>query len=234
VLYVGQVLDMRLLAAILFLAGTMAGQELEDARDQQDRAALEKQIASLRAAAEKEPSSASAHYKLALAQSYLSEVALELRDRSQAKTSAEAGLHAARRAVELKPDDAEHHRILGTLCGQVIPANVLAGLRYGRCALDSIKQALEINPKSSNAWLSRGVGNYYLPESFGGGVNLAIEDFRKAIQLNPKSADAHLWLGIALRKAGHNSEARKALERSVELNPRRNWTRQQLEKTPAR
>jgi tetratricopeptide (TPR) repeat protein len=133
----------------------------------------------------------------------------------------------------LKPDDAENHRILGTLCGQVIPANVLAGLRYGRCALDSIKKALEIDPKSSNVWLSRGVGNYYLPESFGGGVKLAIDDFQKAIRLNAKSADAHLWLGIALRKAGRNAEARKALARSIELNPRRLWTRQQLEKTPA-
>lgn len=224
---------MRLFVAVLFLIGAVAGQELEDARDRQDREALERQISNLRSTAENQSANASAHYRLALAQSYLSEVALELRDRNQARISAEAGMQAARRAVELKPDDSENHRILGTLCGQVIPANVLAGLRYGRCALDSITRALEINPKSSNAWLSRGVGNYYLPESFGGGVNLAIEDFQKAIQLNPKSADAHLWLGIALRKAERNSEARKALTRSIELNPRRNWTRQQLEKTPA-
>ena len=225
---------MRLFTTVLLVgAAVAAGQELEDSRDRQDREALEKQIAILRGAAEKQSSSAAAQYRLALAQSYLSEVALELRDRDQAKTSAEAGMDAARRAVDLNPDDAENHRILGTLCGQVIPANVLAGLRYGRCALDSIKKALEIDPKSSNAWLSRGVGNYYLPESFGGGVKLAIEDFQKAIQLNAKSADAHLWLGIALRKAGRNSEARKALARSIELNPRRLWTRQQLEKTPA-
>jgi tetratricopeptide (TPR) repeat protein len=225
---------MRLFTTVLLLATAVAAaQDLEDSRDQQDREALEKQIAILRAAAEKQSSNAAAQYKLALAQSYLSEVALELRDRNQAKTSAEAGMDAARRAVDLKPDDAENHRILGTLCGQVIPANVLAGLRYGRCALDSIKKALEIDPKSSNVWLSRGVGNYYLPESFGGGVKLAIDDFQKAIRLNAKSADAHLWLGIALRKAGRNAEARKALARSIELNPRRLWTRQQLEKTPA-
>jgi tetratricopeptide (TPR) repeat protein len=225
---------MRLFTTVLLLATAVAAaQDLEDSRDQQDREALEKQIAILRAAAEKQSSNAAAQYKLALAQSYLSEVALELRDRNQAKTSAEAGMDAARRAVDLKPDDAENHRILGTLCGQVIPANVLAGLRFGRCALDSIKKALEIDPKSSNVWLSRGVGNYYLPESFGGGVKLAIDDFQKAIRLNAKSADAHLWLGIALRKAGRNAEARKALARSIELNPRRLWTRQQLEKTPA-
>ena|SRR5688572_19782558 len=224
---------MRRLFFFVLFTGLVAGSELEDARDRQDRAALEKSIAALQATASAQPANAAAQYRVALAQSYLSEIALELRDKSLARAGAEAGMSAAKRALEIKPDDAEYHRILGTLCGQVIPANVLAGLRYGRCALDSIKKAIELNPKSSNAWLSRGVGNYYLPESFGGGVKLAIADFEKAIQLNPKSADAHLWLGIALRKAGRNPDARKALSRSVELNPKRVWTRQQLEKTPA-
>ncbi len=225
---------MNVLAAVALLAmpGT-ALVEVEQARDRQDRPGIEKGIAELRAVAEKQPGSAEAHYLLALAQSYLSQVALELRDKNQAKGAAEAGIAAAQRAVELKPGDAENHRILGTLCGQVIPANVLAGLRYGRCALDSIKKAIDMDPRSSNAWLSRGVGNYYLPESFGGGVNLAIADFEKAIQLDAKSAEAHLWLGIALRKAGRNGDARKAIARSLELNPRRIWAKQQLDRTPA-
>jgi tetratricopeptide (TPR) repeat protein len=221
--------------AILFFTSILyiRAAELEDARDRQDRPALEKAIAELAGAAQKQPGDASSQYRLALAQSYLSEVALELKDKGQAKSSAEAGIAAARKAAELKPNEAENHRILGTLCGQVIPANVLAGMRYGRCALDSIKKAIDLDPKSSNAWLSKGVGNYYLPESFGGGIALAISDFEKAIQLNSKSADAHMWLGIALRKAGRNAEARKALARSVELNPNRIWAKQQLEKTPA-
>jgi Flp pilus assembly protein TadD len=42
-----------------------------------------------------------------------------------------------------------------------------------------------------------------------------------------------LWLGLALRKSGRNGEARKAFARSLELNPRRVWAKQQLEKTPA-
>jgi Flp pilus assembly protein TadD len=51
--------------------------------------------------------------------------------------------------------------------------------------------------------------------------------------LNPGAAEAHLWLGIALRKARRNAEARKAIARSLELNPDRTWAKQQLEKTPA-
>ena len=95
-----------------------------------------------------------------------------------------------------------------------------------------MSRALELDGKAALNWVSRGVGNYYLPPMFGGGVDKAIADFRKAIQLDAKSAEAHLWLGIALRKQGSIVEARQALEKSLALNPARTWARQQLEKTP--
>jgi Tfp pilus assembly protein PilF len=169
-----------------------------------------------------------------VAQLYLAEVAMELKDKNQARSAAESGIVAARKAVGLEANNSEYHRILGTLCGQVIPANVLLALKYGRCAQDSINKAVELDPKSANAYLSRGVGNYYLPPQFGGGVEQASKDFEKAIQLNPKSAEAYLWLGIAQRKLNRNAAARKSLERAVELNPNRIWAKQQLDKTPAR
>lgn len=214
-----------------FLGLLAFADDLTKARDAQDRPSLEKQIATLRAAAK--PADAASQYRLALAQSYLAEVAQELRDKGQVKSAAEAGMDAAKKAIALKPDSAEYNRLLGTLCGQVIPANVLSGLKYGRCAQDSVTQALKLDPKLAEAHVARGVGNYYLPSSFGGGVELAIKDFEKAIQLAPKSSDAHLWLGIALRKAGKNADARKALQKALDLNPARIWAKQQLEKTPA-
>ena len=114
----------------------------------------------------------------------------------------------------MKPDSAEYQRILGTLCGQMVSSNSLAGLKYGKCALDSVNKAIELDPKSSMAYLSHGVGNYYLPQAFGGGMDLAIKDFRKAIELNPKNADAWLWLGVALRRANQPAEAQKAFAQS--------------------
>ena len=215
------------------LAAPLNAGELEAARDRQDRVALERKIAELAIAAVRQPNYAEAHYKLALAQSHLAEVALELRDKNMAKNVAEAGIKSAERAVALRPNSSEFNRLLGTLCGQVIPANVLSGLRYGKCAQDSVAKAIQLDPKSSMAHVSRGVGNYYLPPALGGGPELAIKDFEKAIQLKPDNAEAQLWLGIALRKLNRNAEARKAFSRSLELNPGRAWARQQLEKTPA-
>jgi tetratricopeptide (TPR) repeat protein len=218
-------------AVALLAVGSPA---LETARDTQDRAALERLANDAKATAAKQSNDASAHYKAALAWSYLAEVALEQRDKGVAARAAENGIALARKAVELNAKVAEHHRVLGTLCGQIIPANVFLGLQYGRCARESVDKAIELDPKSALAWVSRGVGNYYLPTQFGGGVELAIKDFSKALDLDPKLAEAHLWMGIALRKANRNSEARAALEKSTALNPRRVWTKQQLEKTPAK
>ncbi len=96
-----------------------------------------------------------------------------------------------------------------------------------------MNKAIELDPKSSMAYLGHGVGNYYLPSAFGGGIDLAVKDFRKAIELNPKNADAWLWLGVALRRSNQAGEAQKAFERSLELNPNRVWAKQQLDKTSA-
>lgn len=207
--------------------------DLKKARDAQDRAALDRIANELQAAAQAKPQDAAVQYRAALAELVRAEVLMEQRDRNAARAAAEAGIRAAEKAVELRPASGEHHRVLGALCAQVIPANPLLGLRYGKCAMAEVSRAVELEPKSADAWLSRGVGNYYLPESFGGGAELALKDIEKALQLDPSHADAWLWKGIVLRKLNRNGEARQAIERSLKLNPARIWARQQLEKTPA-
>jgi tetratricopeptide (TPR) repeat protein len=219
--------------AFFATTGPSVPDDWRSARDAQDRAALDRIATKAGAQAQAKPNDAAAQYMAALAESYRAEVAMELKDKNQSRAAAESGIRAAERAVSINPESGEYHRILGTLCGQVIPANVVAGLKYGKCALEQVNKAIEIDPKSSDAYVSRGVGNYYLPESFGGGAELALKDFEKAIQLDPKNADAHVWLGIALRKMNRNAEARKALTEAVALNPARAWAKQQLEKTPA-
>jgi tetratricopeptide (TPR) repeat protein len=219
-------------ASALFAINGFNDSELIKARDRQDKAALEKMIGDLKPLADKDPKDAAAQYRLALAESYSAEVAIETHDKATAKNAAQAGIDAAQRAVDLKPDSSEYQRLLGTLCGQMISGNGLAGLKYGKCALTAVNKAIELDPKASINYLSHGVGNYYLPAALGGGFDLAIKDFQKAIELNPKSADAYLWLGVALRKVNQPEEARKAIAKSMELNPNRVWAKQQLDKTP--
>jgi tetratricopeptide (TPR) repeat protein len=206
---------------------------LQKARDRQDRPALERLAAESAATAQQNPNDADRQYRAALAASYQAEVALELRDKAQAEKSAQSGIRFAERAIALKPGVAEYHRVLGTLCGQVVPANPLAGFGYGKRARDAVNEAIKLDPTSAQAYIARGVGNYYLPAALGGGNNLAAADFRKAAEVDPRSADAYLWLGLALRKDRRNAEARQAFGKALELSPERVWAKQQLEKTPA-
>lgn len=206
--------------------------ELEKARDRQDRVALERIAATLSAAAKANPKDGDSQYRAALAAAYEAEVAIELKDKVGAKNSAESGISFAEKAVELQPKNAENYRVLAILCGQVVPANPLGGMTYGKRAREAVNKALELNPKSPEIHLAEGVGNYYLPAMLGGGPDIAARNFNEAIALDPKCADAYLWLGLTLRKLHKNAEARQAFAKSVELNPRRIWAKDQLEKTP--
>src|SRR5271166_1107624 len=138
--------SLALLSALMFWQGAPAfnTQELDKARDAQNRGALERLASQLAGPADKLPNDAQAQYRLALAQSYVAEVAMETGDKNAARAAAESGIKAAERATALKPEVAEYHRVLGTLCGQVIPANVLVGLRYGRCAQDEVTKAVQL------------------------------------------------------------------------------------------
>ena len=220
-----------LLISFLFQAGAFSTSELDKARDAQNRGALERLASQFSTALDKQPNEVQLQYRYALAESYIAEVAMETGDKNGARTAAEAGMKPAEKIASSNPGNAEYHRLLGTLCGQVIPANPILGLRYGKCAQDEVNKAVELDPKGAANYLSRGVGNYYLPASFGGGADAAIKDFQKAIELDPRSPQAHLWLGLALRKANRNAEAHKEMERAVELDPARVWAKQQLAKT---
>jgi tetratricopeptide (TPR) repeat protein len=219
----------------LVLAGFFAqgATPLEAARDRQDRPALERFVRETEAAAAKASGDAEAQYRCALAASYLAEVDQELRDKKAARQAAEVGIKAAERAVVLKPDNAENYRVLGTLYGQAI-TDLMSGLTYGPRAKDAIAKAVSHAPNSSMVYVARGVGNYYLPPQLGGGLESAIADFHKAIELDSRNAEAYLWLGLSLRKENKDAEARRAFEKSLELNPNSAWAKQQLAKTPAK
>lgn len=210
-----------------------AADDLKMLRDRQDRPGLEARAAALQGAAEKRPGEADGWFRGAVAYSYAAEVAMETGDKNNSKRLAEAGVALAEKAIDINGRSADYYQILGTLCGQIVPANPIAGiLVYGKKAKEALDKAVAMDPKSSEAFLAHGVGYYYLPENFGGGPANAIKDFERSIALDPKSAEAYLWMGIALRKENQNAKAHEALVKSLALDPDRAWTKQQLAKTP--
>jgi tetratricopeptide (TPR) repeat protein len=221
-------------ASLCFAAGSVGSDDLDHLRDHQDRPGLDARAAALQTAAEKTPNDSTGWYRAAIAWSYVAEVAMEVRDKAGAQKAAEAGVPDAQKAIELNGKNADYYRVLGTLCGQVIPANPLVGaLVYGKRAKEALDKAVEMDPKSPRALVAHGVGYYYLPVNFGGGPENAIKDFKQALTIDPKSAEAWLWMGIALKKDHQNTKAREALAKSLQFDPDRAWAKSELEKTPA-
>ncbi len=223
-----------LLFALLTTASICsAADDVVKLRDHQDRPALEKAAAALKAEAEASPNDANRWYRSAIAYSYVAEVAYELRDKGGSQRAAEEGVREADKAISINGGVADYYRVLGTLCGQVIPANPIIGaLSYGRKAKEALDRAIGMDPKSAKAHLAHGVGYYYLPTNMGGGPDNAIKDYQQAIALDPKNAEAYLWMGIAHAKQHRTAEARAALQKSLELSPERVWAKQQLDKLP--
>lgn len=216
----------------LALAQDAVPAEWRKARNTQDRASLERISGATQAAANQHGNDAKAQYQAALVESLRAEVLAEQKDKKASGAAAESGIHFAEKAATLNPNNAEYHRLWGALCGQTIPANIMFALKYGHCAMEEVNKAVQLNPKSSMAWVSKGVGNYYLPANFGGGPDQALKDLEKAAQLDAGNPDAWLWQGIVLRKLNRNAEARKAFEKSLALDSARVWAKEQLEKTP--
>jgi lipoprotein NlpI len=200
-------------------------EDLAKLRDRQDQAALEKAAASLHDSGK--------WIEAAQAYSYLAEVTYEKHDKAASERAAETGVKDAEKAISINANVPDYYRVLGTLCGQVIPANPIMGaLAYGKRAKEALDKAIEMDPKSSKARVAHGVGFYYLPASFGGGPENAMKDYKQAIALDPKNAEAYLWLGVAYAKEHQNREARDAFTKSIQLDPDRVWTKEQLAKLP--
>jgi tetratricopeptide (TPR) repeat protein len=222
------------MTALASLPGLAAEDSLEKLRDKQDRQALDARASALHSEADKAQKDADKWYRSAVAHSYVAEVAYELRDKGGSERAAEAGVADAEKAIALNAKNAEYYRVLGTLCGQVIPANPIMGaLAYGKRAKEALDKAIEMDPKSPRARIAHGVGYYYLPTNFGGGPDNAIKDYKQALTLDPKNAEAYLWMGVAFAKQHQTAQAREAFAKSLQLDPDRVWAKHQLEKLPA-
>ena len=197
---------------VLLLAGFLAVRlpsPLETARDLQDRATLEKMVERIfRPPPPRLPMTPRRSIALALACSYLAEVAIEQHDKKAGQQAAERGIKAGEKAVSLKPDSAEYYRVLGTLYGQAI-VDIPSGLNYGAKAKEAINQAVEKAPKSSPVYVARGVGNFYLPAMLGGGPKPAIDDFRKAIELDPNERGS---VSVAGRQPAQRQPRRRSAQ----------------------
>jgi tetratricopeptide (TPR) repeat protein len=134
---------------------------------------------------------------------------------------------------------AETHALLASVYGLMIGENNALGASLGQ-RIDAVQaDALALGPENPRVWLLRGIGDFFTPEAFGGGVEPALAALERSARAFETDApappeprwgkpDVHLWLGQAYAAKGDVSEARAHYERVLELEPENAWVRDQL------
>src|SRR5262249_27915827 len=107
---------------------------------------------------------------------------------------ARAALAAAEKALELDPTHAGAHGNRGAVLGLLLH-------EHDR-AIDALRKAIKLNPKSAVFWKS--LGNVLYAQKKLPQANAA---FRKAIELNPKVAPTYHSLGVVLHDQNKLDEA---------------------------
>jgi tetratricopeptide (TPR) repeat protein len=119
------------------------------------------------------------------------------------------------------PVEAQHSRRLSQSSQSERSANdllktgteYLSARRYDK-AIESLKQALELNPNLAPAYLN--LGSAYLQL---GSYSDAVESIKKAIAINPKDAESRFELGNAYVAMRRPVEAAESFKEAVRLNP---------------
>jgi Flp pilus assembly protein TadD len=165
-----------------------------------------------------------AYLRVGLFQSWLCEAAEAHKDKTLLKQAATNGIAAAEKATLLNPKSSDAHWLVGDLLGRLIPHIFGGGMRYGKRAADEMDKAIELDPKNTEAYVSRAISYYYTPEVFGGGKDKAFELLRKAVEVDSQADTPHVWLAIFFLETHQQQQALREILRARQINSGRAFT----------
>lgn len=122
-------------------------------------------------------------------------------------------------------------------------AQTISDAGSAMAALDPMSReqadAVRLGKENPRVWLVQGVGAFFTPAQFGGGVAAALEPLQKAERFfandRPAAgrpawgrAEVQAWLGVVHQKLGHPAESRKAYTEALRIEPGFTWVKDQL------
>lgn len=137
------------------------------------------------------------------------------------REAVDAGLAAIQGALKVRPDQARLHTLAGYFYGGKIFHGGVGGLFWAPASLKELAAAIRLDPNHGEAYTATGIGKFFTPPLFGGGLGKAKDLFEKASALDPMSATPHLWLARLYQKMGQTNEARAEIQTALRLEPKR-------------
>ncbi|MCA9409999.1 MAG: hypothetical protein KC931_06240 [Candidatus Omnitrophica bacterium] len=147
--------------------------------------------------------------------------------RNQQEELSQRGMVFADRAVALRPNSSEAHRVKGELWIHQITGPI-SGIRFGPKGKESIEKAIELDPRNLEARRALGLMYLYNPPFNGGDKDKAAETFD---ELSQAGAGDRCYV-LAARAYLEKDEPQKAairLKKALELNPANIEAKQLLE-----
>jgi tetratricopeptide (TPR) repeat protein len=197
------------------------------------------------AATKADPHSSRAFYWLGTARFHLM---LQLRNQQPPKTDAadaamENAIGSLETALELSPDDAECHALLGTLYGMKIQGGLLRAIRYGPGVQSHRKQALQKGVENPRVRYLLGTCLFHTTDD-AEGYREALQEFltaeklfvaesqREAGPLAPRwgLGTCRTFIGRTLVKLGENNRAADYFRKALAEQPNDHIARAELEK----
>jgi tetratricopeptide (TPR) repeat protein len=141
-------------------------------------------------------------------------------------------------SIDLGPR-AETYALLASVYGLRIGENPALGAALGDRIDDLQAQARSLDAENPRVWLLRGIGDFFTPEAYGGGISAAraaLERAAAAFEGDAPSppeprwgrADVHVWLGQVHQAAGETEHAREQYEKALAIDPEYAWVRDRL------
>jgi tetratricopeptide (TPR) repeat protein len=147
-------------------------------------------------------------------------------DEKKRKAYLESGIAAGRAAIAIAPNKPEGHFWVAANMGALAESfGLRQGLKYRGDIKDALLAVLRLDPAYQQGSADRALGRWYykVPGLFGGSDKKSEEHLRKSLTYNPNSASSLFFLAETLIDLGKKDEARRALQKLLEVPVDPEW-----------
>jgi tetratricopeptide (TPR) repeat protein len=158
-------------------------------------------------------------------------------DKEKASAYLDGAVDYLEKAVDKDGNCAEAHALLASCYGMKISFSPFKGMWLGPKSAAEKNRAHKLSSTNPRVALLGAIGTYNTPSLFGGGKDKGFEELKTAAALFDRweasdslqpdwgNEQVYAWIGLAYLERNETILARKAFEKSLEVNPNYGWVK---------